>query len=199
MSERPRPLRPSVDALEPRLALSGAPVPGDAGGVVAPALQAFVDAYPSTRGQANYNPAIDANHNGQIGHTDAKPILASLAAITPRVPLRISLNLAPGQEARDPHPRNSGGVTHKRAVTVVGRTTPNSIVYLDSPLSATKGKAAGRSTAGTFAFAGPALAADSRGYFSYKVSLPDRLTNTEYLIRDPFGNQKVFTFPILRI
>ena len=199
MSSRPRKLRPHLDRLETRLALSGAPVPGDLGGVVAPSLQAFVDAYPSTRGQANYNPAVDANHNGQIGHADALPILASLAAVTPRVPLRISINLAPGQEARDPHPRNSGGVTHLGRVTVVGRTTPNAVVYLDSPLSAFKGKAAGRSTAGTYAFAGPALAADSRGYFSYNINLPDRLTNTEYLIRDPFGHQKVFAFPILRI
>ena len=48
-----------------------------------------------------------------------------------------------------------------------------------------------------YKFLGPALVSDSKGYFSYELKLTGALTPTEYLIKDPFGHQKVIAFPIV--
>ena len=187
-------LRPRIEALESRLALNAAPAPsgvsGDVDGdgtVGTDDLRAFAAAYLSHRGQSNYNPAVVFNGNGYVGQPDARPILRALAPVTPRRPLRVSLALGPGDQVRGHHPANSGGVTRRADVTVIGRTTPNSIVFTDA-ITGPK--------AGNFKFVGPAVPADARGYFSLKLHLRDALTQTEYLVRDPFGRQTIFAFPI---
>lgn len=178
----------AVEGLEGRLALSA----GGSIAVLTPDvnLQAFATAYLSHRGQPNYNPALDFNGNGYIGQGDVRPILRALAPITPHEPQVVSLRLGPGDQVRGHHPANSGGVTRRTDVTVIGHTTPNSIVFTDS-LTGPR--------AGDFRFVGLALPVDSKGVFSYKLQLTNSLTQTEYLAIDPFGHQTIRAFPILKL
>lgn len=187
---------PYIEALDARLVPSASTtaIPslspaGDVGDQVkgpqtAKILQSFVSAYLSRRGESRYNPEVDTNHNGFVGQGDARPILRTFASVTPRRPLRISLALAPGDQVRGPRPENSGGVTRRTDVTIIGRTTPNSLVFTDDVF-------------GDFKFAGQALASDSQGFFSYKLHLSDTLTQNNYLAFDPFGHQTIRAFPIL--
>ena len=201
---RPR-IRPGVESLDARLVLSASAlsppthlIPGqypsaDAHRAFTPAdLQAYAAAYQTYRGQANFTPQYDFNGTGFIGQNDATPILRGLALITPRIPFKITLALAPGQQVAGHHPSNNGGVTRLATVTVVGKTTPNSIIFSDDP------------TAANYKFRGTAVVSDSRGDFEYTLKLGDlsrggSLTNTEFLIRTPFGQQKIRAFPILRL
>ncbi len=204
---RPR-VRPGVESLDQRLVMSvshptvSAPIPATAvARAFTPAdLQSFADAYLSVRGDSNFNPTFDFNGNGKIGQGDALPLLRALAPITPRVPPRLDIALAPGQQVVGHHPANSGGVTRLAIVTVVGKTTPNAIIFLDGPTAHTKGN----QSTGNFKYEGGALASDSQGYFSYPVTLgtlshSGSLTGTAFLAKDPFGRHMVRAFPILRI
>lgn len=186
------------DALEGRIAMSTVPVPGAAGAVVNPLLQAYSDAYRSVRGQARYNPAVDSNHNGFVGQGDARALLRTVAPITRNIPLKVVVNLLPGQQVSGRHPQNSGGVTLKHEVTIVGHTTPNSIVFIDNPIGVLATPEAIK-RAGRFKFDGGALVADSKGFFSYTIKPSERLTQTETLTYDPFGHQRINAFPILRL
>jgi len=182
-----------IDGLEPRLPLSTMPGVALPSPVLLPAdvrLQAFSAAYLSRRGGANYNSALDFNGNGFIGQGDARPILQALAPLTPREPQRFEISLAPGDQVLGHHSANSGGVTRKTEVTVIGRTTPNSIVFTDS-LQGPR--------ANNFKFEGFALPVNSQGYFSYTIRLNDALTQTEYLAVDPFGHQTIRAFPLRRL
>lgn len=151
-------------------------------------LQFFQSAYLTTPLDAFYNPAADANKNGFVGHGDAKILLRNLTPLTPKIPLNVGLALAPGEYAHGTNYMTSGGVTRQLNVTVVGRTTPGSLVFADSGL-------------GDYTFTGPVAATDANGNFSFNYTLrPDeRLTNTEYLIMDPFGQQLVRDFPIFLV
>ncbi len=98
---------------------------------------------------------------------------------------------SPWRRASTPHGtnyENSGGITRLLHVTVVGRTTPGSIIFADSGL-------------GDYTFTGRALATDERGNFSIDFDLDprDKLKNTEYLVIDPYGQQTIRAFPILYI
>jgi hypothetical protein len=146
----------------------------------------------------NFTPQYDFNGTGFIGQNDATPILRGLASITPHVPLRLQLTLAPGEQVAGHHPANSGGVTRLGTVTVIGRTTPNSIVFTDGPTTTST------LPLGNFKFQGIAVASDSQGNFSYTARLADlsrggSLTGTTFLIRTPFGQQTIRAFPILRL
>jgi len=209
-STRPR-LRPVVERLDARVVMSAALltppthlVPGshpsaDAHRPFTPAdLQAFAAAYETFQGAPNFAAQYDFNGTGFIGQNDATPILRGLAAITPRVPLRVTLALAPGEQVVGHHPAQSGGVTRRAMVTVVGKTTPNSIIFTDGPTT--------NSTlpTGNFKFQGIAVASDSHGNFEYPVNLADlsrggSLTGTTFLIRTPFGQQTIRAFPIRRL
>ena len=211
-SQRDR-ARPSVETLDARLVMSANPihaplhgvaavvagttaVPGDINGdgaVNTNDLRAFAASYLSRRGDPNYNPAADTNHNGFVSQSDVRPILNALAAVTPRQPFRVEIALIPEDQVQGHHPANSGGVTRKFDLTIVGRTTPNSIVFTDAPADF-KAK-----TSGNYKFQGLALPVDSSGYFSYKVHVSDRLTQSEYLVFDPFGHRIIRAFPILRL
>lgn len=204
-------IRPGVESLDARIVMSvtipsppahltpGRYPSADAHRTFAPAdLQAYAAAYESFRGEASFTPQYDFNGIGFIGQNDATPILRGLAAITPDVPLKLTLVLAPGEQVNGHHPANNGGVTRLATVTVVGKTTPNSIIFTDSLTSK-----AGMSTL-NFKFEGAALASDSQGHFEFSVSLSKlsrggSLTSTAYLIRTPFGQQTIRAFPILRL
>jgi hypothetical protein len=201
MPARSKRSRLGVEWLEPRLALSltvAAPaidfsgangaVPADRNRSFTPAdLQAYTKAYQSHIGQPNYNPAYDFNGTGYIGQNDARPILRGLAAITRHLRFRIEMNLAPGEQIMGRHPINSGGVTYKKDVTVIGHTTPNSIVFTDN---------IGGAVPANFKFQGPAVVANAKGAFTVSYKLGIGLTQTNYLIFTPFGQQQIHAFPI---
>jgi hypothetical protein len=199
MPARRNRFRPRLAELEPRLALSAptaaihaaganGAVPANRNRPFTPAdLQAYSKAYLSFIGQPNYNPAYDFNGNGFIGQNDARPILRGLAAITPNIPLRIEMNLAPGEQIQGRHPIISGGITYKRDVTVIGHTTPNSIIFTDLTTGADPGN---------FKFEGPAVVSNAKGVFTISYKLSVGLTQTNYLIVTPFGQQTIHAFPI---
>jgi hypothetical protein len=151
-------------------------------------LRLFQHAYLSTPADALYNPSADANKNGFVGHGDARFLLRNLPPVTPKTPLSVDLALAPGQYASGTAYENSGGITHLTRVTVVGHTTPGSIVFSDSGL-------------GDYTFTGAAVLADEDGNFAANFTLDpeDRLKNTEFLVIDPYGQQTIRAFPILLI
>ncbi len=221
MSPRKPRARPCVERLDDRVVMSASalataspvalvdspvhPVPGSHPSAnpnrpFTPAdLQLYAKVYLSFQGAPDFTPQYDFNGTGFIGQNDATPILRGLAAITPRQPLTLSLKLAPGEQVKGHHPADSGGVTRLGEVTVVGKTTPNSIVFIDGPTAATHT----RST-GNFKFEGGALATDSQGYFYYNTKLPalshsGSLLGVNFLIRTPFNQQTIRSFPILRI
>jgi hypothetical protein len=161
-------------------------------------LQAYAAAYETFQGQPNFTPQYDFNGTGFIGQNDATPILRGLAAITPHVPLKLTLALAPGEQVTGHHPANSGGVTRLGTVTVIGKTTPNSIVFTDGPTTTST------LPLGNFKFHGIAVATDAQGDFQYTATLADlsrggSLTGTAFLIRTPFGQQTIRAFPIRRL
>jgi hypothetical protein len=163
-----------------------ATLPGDVNGngqVMLGDLNAFQKSFNTSFGSALYNPAVDANQNGFIGHGDGKLLVRNLTPLTPKVPLNIDLVLAPGDQAKGPNPKNSGGITNKHVVTILGHTTPGSIVFADSGL-------------GDYKFNGAAIATDSSGNFSQTVTLTGGVNNFEYLAIDPYGQQTIRAFPV---
>ena len=162
-------------------------------------LQTYANVYLSFKGAPDFTPQYDFNGTGFIGQPDATPILRGLAGITPRIPLKLTLALAPGEQVSGHHPSNSGGVTRLGTVTVIGKTTPNSIVFIDGSTKATHSL-----STGNFKFQGGALATDAQGYFSYTTNLGANsrggsITAPGFLIRTPFGQQLIRAFPILRL
>jgi len=166
-----------------------ATLPGDLDGdgqVTGADQKRFQSAYRSTSRNANYLPSADANQNGQIGHGDAKFLLRNLKPLTPKVPLSLFLTLAPEDAAKGPTSQNSGGSTHHKIVTVLGRTTPGSFVFRDNGL-------------GDYSFDGDVIAADDQGNFSVKVINQEGLTTVNFLVIDPYGQQLTRAYPILWI
>jgi hypothetical protein len=166
--------------------LLGADLPGDVNGdgkVDMQDEQAAAAAYNTKVGDKNYNPNADFNHNGQVGQEDLRLLLRNLAPLTPIHPLKVDLTLAPQDQARGHHPNTSGGVTHNRQVTILGRTTPESFVIADGGQ-------------GNFSFTGTAYVADAQGNFSVPVTLSNGITTFTFLAIDPFGQQRVRAFPI---
>lgn len=149
-------------------------------------LRAFAPAYLTSVNDGFYNPSADSNRNGFVGQRDAVTLVHNETPLTPKIPLNVYLTLAPGEVAKNTGDHTSGAVTYAHDVTVLGHTTPGSIVFADSGL-------------GNYTFTGPALPTDKDGNFSIQVHLRDQLTNTEYLVFDPFGQQTIRAFPILRI
>lgn len=185
--------QPNLEMLETRLAMSAAAPSAAAplastnllpGTDTLPILQAFTQAYPSRFGNSNYNPIFDLNHNGQIGQTDGQILLHRLTPISRPIPLRIHLGLAPADQAHGPTPKNLGGATHHRVVTVLGHTTPGSLVFsgtgtLDARLH------------------GPAYVADANGNFAIPVTMKDGINQFDVQVNDPFGRHLFRAFPIL--
>ena len=161
-------------------------LPGDitgTGQVTLADLRAFAKAYLTNFHQANYNPAADANQNGQVGLVDGKLLLRNETPLTPKIPLEVNLALAPQDQTHYHASKNSGGTTLKQDVTILGRTTPGSLVFSDSGL-------------GDYTFTGQVLPTDAHGNFSIQVQNTSGLNNYEFLVIDPYGQQKIRAFPI---
>ena len=146
-------------------------------------LQAYTKAYKTHKGDALYDPATDANLNNQIGQTDARALVRNLKPLGPKVPLKVDLALSPKDSVRGHVPSNSGGHTYHEFATILGRTTPGSIVFADGGL-------------GNYSFDGPAIATDAQGNFSVVVKNVDGVSNFEFLVVDPYGQQTIRAFPI---
>jgi hypothetical protein len=203
------------EALETRLALSGLPassVIGTAASIVAyhgqatplgdvngdglvnfADLQAFAPAYGSRIGDLNYLPSADFNRNGVINLYDAKVLLHNMATLTPRLPLTARFILSPQDQIHYSGPTVSGAATFHRVVTILGHTTPGSLVLEDNHTSRLPG--------GTqaYKFTGPAHATDANGFFSIKATNTEGLNNNNFLILDPFGQHIIMDFPIFWI
>ena len=93
------------------------------------------------------------------------------------------MNLLPADQAQYPTPKNSGGATFKKNVTIVGRTLPGSIVIQDG-------------TKGFYKWVGPAYATDSKGVFKAPETLTEGINTFDFLIIDPRGRQLIRSFPI---
>jgi hypothetical protein len=169
-------------------------LPGDTNGdhrVDFADLVEFNKSFNSHVGDPRYSTAADATQNGFVGHDDGNLIVRNLSPLTPPGPLTVSLHLAPGEQIVSPRAEglsvsNSGGLTRLTDVTVLGHTTPGSIVYIDNGL-------------GDYKFNGGTTFADANGNFSIPFHLSAQLTNTEYLIVDPYQHQTIRAFPIMRI
>jgi hypothetical protein len=156
-------------------------------------LQAFAPAYGSRTGQPNYNPSADFNHNGVINFYDAKALLHNMAPLTPRLPLTARLILAPQDQIHYSGPTVSGAATFQKDVTILGHTTPGSLVIEDNHTSRLPGGIQ------AYKFTGPAVASDANGFFSITATNSAGLNNNDFLILDPFGQQMIIDFPIFWI
>jgi hypothetical protein len=149
-------------------------------------LQAFAPAYSSATGQPNYNAAADFNLNGLVNLYDAKALEHNMTPLSPDQPLDAVVNLQPSDQAQYAASKNSGGSTFKKAVTIVGHTTPGSLVITDS-------------TAGFYSFDGPAVPTDAKGYFFIHVKNSSGVSQNELMILDPFGKNLIRSFPVFWI
>ena len=153
-------------------------------------LQAFAPSYMSRQGDPNYNPAADFNHNGVISQADLRAWVQNLTPLTPRLPLTARLTLAPQDQIHYSGPTISGAATFQKVVTILGHTTPGSLVIEDNHTSRLPG--------GTqaYKFTGPAHATDANGFFSITATNTEGLNNNNFLILDPFGHRMILDFPI---
>lgn len=210
MSSNRSKYRPIVEALEGRLALSGvligppggtthSPVPSPGGGVPPPVIQPvlpapvnrtlvvlteFARAYESHPGEANYNPALDLNHNNQIAQVDGKLLLRALPPLRAKVPLQLTVSLSPEDQVRGHHPANSGGVTYNRTSLVVGHTVPGALIFTGIGTLDLK-------------IRGPVVIADARGNFAFRMTQTDGINQLNLLVFDAYGQQTLRAFPIV--
>jgi hypothetical protein len=164
-------------------------LPGDVNGdgqVNLADLNLFAKAYSSERGQTAYSPAADFNRNGLVNLYDAKMLEHNMTPRTPEIPLNAAINLLPSDQAHYAAPKNSGGSTSKKDITINGYTTPGSLVIQD-------GKAK------DYSFSGSAVATDARGFFSFPEKNKEGLNNNDFLILDPFGHQLIRDLPVFWI
>jgi hypothetical protein len=114
---------------------------------------------------------------------DAKALMQNMPPLTANVPLTLVMNLLPADQAHYPTPRNSGGATSKRDVTIIGRTIPGSIVLEDN-------------SNGYYKWDGPAFATDAKGFFSVPAKLTQGVNTFNFLVVDPFSRQLIRSYPI---
>ncbi len=116
------------------------------------------------------------NHNGQIGQDDAKLLLRSLPPVSPKIPLTITVRIAPQNQAKGHVPQNSGGVTYSRTPTIEGRTTPGALIFTG---------------AGTldWKLRDPVVVADANGDFSLNMTQTNGINQLDLQAIDPNGQQ----------
>jgi hypothetical protein len=149
-------------------------------------LELFAPTYFSHVGQPQYNVAADFNQNGIVNLYDAKALEHNIAPLGSEHALSAVINLSPADQARFPTSRNSGGSTFKQNVTIVGHTTPGSIVIQDT-------------SAQDYRFQGAAVPTDAQGFFFVPSRNKDGINNNDLLILDPFGHQLIRSFPVFWI
>ena len=146
-------------------------------------LNGFVKSYRTVVGDPRYNPAYDVNHNGQIGQTDGRILLRSLPPLGPKIPLGLKVIIAPQDQVKGHVPTNLGGATYVRDVTILGRTTPGSLIFTGTGTLDLK-------------LRGPAYVADANGNFSLKLEMSDGINQFDLQVVDPYGQQTLRAFPI---
>jgi hypothetical protein len=149
-------------------------------------VQAFAPTYQTRPDSPQFNAAADFNQNGLIDINDAKALMQNVTPLTPDIPLQAVVNLLPANQAHFPATKISGGSTIRKTVTIVGRTTPGSLVLTDSKSS-------------NYSFTGQAVATNADGFFEVKVRNKEGINNNDFLILDPFHHQLVRDFPIFWI
>lgn len=149
-------------------------------------LQGFASAFLSVPGDPNYNPAADFNQDGIVNLVDAKALMQNMAPVTPDVPLQLVMNLLPADQVHYAAPKNSGGSTMKKDVTIVGHTMPGSIVLEDN-------------TSGYYKWDGGAIATDANGNFTVNETNTDGVNTYNFLIIDPYGQQMIRSYPVFWI
>jgi len=147
-------------------------------------VTAFAATYETETGNPKYDAAADFNQNGIINLYDAKALMQNMPPLTPRtLPLTLVMNLLPADQAHYPTPRNSGGATSQKDVTIIGRTIPGSIVLEDN-------------SKGYYKWDGPAVATDADGFFSVNEKLEQGVNTANFLVIDPWGRQLIRSYPI---
>jgi hypothetical protein len=149
-------------------------------------VQAFAKTYAESVGQADYKASADSNQNGLVNLYDSLALERNMPPLSKRNSGWATVNLAPQDEIHFSGPKNSGGITLQRKITIDGYTTPGSIVLVDSK-------------DGTFKFGSQALPTDERGFFTVNASASGNtagLTTYNFKILDPFGHQYIRSFPV---
>ncbi len=149
-------------------------------------LQPFADAYETVPGGPKYNLAADFNHDGIVNQVDAKAIMQNMSPLTPAVPLQLIMNLRPADQAHYAAPKNSGGSTFKKDITIEGHTMPGSIVLEDD-------------SRGFYKWDGGAVATDANGNFSVTETNTQGVNTYNFLVIDPFGRQLIRSYPVFWI
>ncbi len=184
MTSRRAKTRLSLERLEDRLALSAvASTPAQVANTLAE-LTAFTKAYQSHPGEANYNPALDLNHNNQIAQVDGVLLLHALPPLSPNIPLGLDVAVAPQVAARGSHGTVSGGATFNKTPTILGRTTPGALIFTGTGTVDLK-------------LRGPAYVANAQGDFSVKLNLTAGINQFDLKVVDAYGHQTLRAFPIL--
>jgi hypothetical protein len=149
-------------------------------------LQAFAESYSASVGNPNYNSASDFNLDGIVNQIDAKALMQNMPPLTPKVPLELVMNLLPADQAQYAAPKNSGGSTMKKEITIEGHTMPGSIVLEDT-------------SSGYYKWNGGAVATDRDGNFSVKETTTQGVNTYNFLIIDPYGRQLIRSYPVFWI
>jgi hypothetical protein len=149
-------------------------------------LKPFAAAYESKPGDTNYDPAADFNLDGIVNQIDAKALMENMAPLTPDEPLKVVMNLLPADQAQYAAPKNSGGSTNLKDITILGHTVPGSIVLRDN-------------SSGFYKWNGGAVATDANGNFSVNETNTAGVNTYNFLIIDPFGQQLIRSYPVFWI
>ncbi len=149
-------------------------------------LQSFAAAYETVPGDPKYNLAADFNHDGIVNQVDAKALMENMTPLTPAVPLQLVMNLLPADQAQYAAPKNSGGSTFKKDITIEGHTMPGSIVLEDD-------------SRGYYKWDGGAIATDANGNFSVTETNSQGVNTYNFLVIDPFGRQLIRSYPVFWI
>ena len=159
-------LEPSVE-LEQRVAGRHRLTPGRPGGARgdrarhARRARAFTQAYLTRVGDPSYNPALDLNHNGQIGQEDGRLLLHSLPPLSPKNPPHAQRDARAAGQGQGPRAPELG-----RGHAQQGSHGPGT----HDAGGARSSPAPGRLD---LKLRGPAIVADAHGNFSFKDQ-PDR-------------------------
>jgi hypothetical protein len=149
-------------------------------------LQPFAESYGASAGQPNYDSAADFNLDGIVNQVDAKALMENMPALTANAPLQLVMNLLPADQAHYAAPKNSGGSTLKKDITIEGHTMPGSIVLEDN-------------SNGYYKWDGGAVATDAQGNFSVNETNTEGLNTYNFLIIDPNGQQLIRSYPVFWI
>ena len=112
--------------------------------------------------------------------------MENMPPLTPERTLATRDELLPADQAHYPAPKNSGGSTFKRTITIEGHTMPGSIVLEDD-------------NRGYYKWDGGAVATDANGNFSVNETNTQGVNTYNFLIINPYGRQLIRSYPVFWI